>query len=396
MGTAASNKKVTQYDTIRQLPTIDPLRRQPPLQPTQRVPNSLPRSPTIHKSQHKSRQQDEIMWPLPPNEYDGKFKAAWPEDEKRYSLKRAYDAKLPQISEWTATTTTTTRITKSDSKETSTSQWNKVNSCIYDSAHVQSTLTAQSHSLINLSTAEEVSKLMVNLNNAHRRLDGIVKDRLQIISKETEMIIGQITTDTHDIQLSLLSFAKARQSQQDELYREWLQKYVVILDGWKSARLAKLQEELQEYQRAIITYSQRRISSVNTEANKIKSLILREEQEKASLEINALMAQIESLSTHQILQHIGSETMTNMNLTILANVGRKMPGQGAAFDFDQHGTIGGKQDGTVIQPMDRHPPKPHTYDKVQVNAIKARAIVRNKSEQSEARTSESEDDDNSQ
>ncbi|CAF1355502.1 unnamed protein product [Rotaria sordida] len=104
------------------------------------------------------------------------------------------------------------------------------------------------------------------------------------------------------------------------------------------------------------------------------------------------MAQIESLSTHQILQHLGSETMTNMNLTILSNVGRKMPSQETAFDFDQNGTIGGKQGGTAMQSMNRNPPKPHTYEKVQVNAIKSRVTVREKTEPSEARSSENEDD----
>ena len=128
-------------------------------------------------------------------------------------------------------------------------------------------------------------------------------------------------------------FSKVRQTRQDELYREWLQMYVVKLDEWKSLQLTQLQEELSTYQKQIIIQSQSLISSINREANLLKAQILREEQEGASQEVNEIIAQIESLSSQQTLQHLGSETMTKMNLTVQANVGRKAPGQHCKFDF---------------------------------------------------------------
>ena len=166
---------------------------------------------------------------------------------------------------------------------------------------------------------------MAKLNCVHIRLDDIVKRRLDVISKETEVISQQITADSHDMQQSLLSFSKARQMRQDELYREWLQMYVAVLDDWKSLQLAKLQEELCTYQKRILTESQRQILSTNVEANKLKAQILREEQEKASHEVNEIITQIESLSSHQTLQHLGSEAMTKINLTIQSNVGTRAP-----------------------------------------------------------------------
>ena len=167
---------------------------------------------------------------------------------------------------------------------------------------------------------------MAKLNDVHIRLDDIVKRRLDIISKETEAIGQQITGDTHDMQQRLLSFSKARQMRQDELYREWLQMYVAVLDDWKSLQLSKLQQELSTYQKRILAESQRQILSTNTEANQLKAQILREEQDKASHDVNEIITQIESLSSHQTLQQLGSEAMTNINLTIQSNVGTKAPG----------------------------------------------------------------------
>ena len=218
-------------------------------------------------------------------------------------------------------------------KEMSTTQWHKDNSAIYDSAHVQSSLKTQSHACYNLSTTEEMDTLMAKLNHAHVKLDDVFKRRLDIVSKETEDIIERIAVDTQDIQQRLLAFSKVRQTRQDELYREWLQMYVVKLDEWKSLQLTQLQEELSTYQKQIIIQSQSLISSINREANLLKAQILREEQEGASQEVNEIIAQIESLSSQQTLQHLGSETMTKMNLTVQANVGRKAPGQHCKFDF---------------------------------------------------------------
>ena len=97
---------------------------------------------------------------------------------------------------------------------------------------------------------------MAKLNHAHVKLDDVFKRRLDIVSKETEDIIERIAVDTQDIQQRLLAFSKVRQTRQDELYREWLQMYVVKLDEWKSLQLTQLQEELSTYQKQIIIQSQ--------------------------------------------------------------------------------------------------------------------------------------------
>ena len=180
---------------------------------------------------------------------------------------------------------------------------------------------------------------MAKLNYAQMKADGSVRRRHEIISRETEAIIIRIDDDTQDIQQRLLSFARAQQMQQDQLYCKWLEMYVAVLNEWRSVRLAKLQEKLSTYQKQIVVESQKRISSVHLEANKIKVQISKEEQDMALREIDEIRTQLESLTSQPSLQHLGSETMTKIDLTIQANVGRKAPGQECAFDFRQNGNV---------------------------------------------------------
>lgn len=210
-------------------------------------------------------------------------------------------------------------------------QWNTANSSIHDSAHVQTTVKTQSHASVNLSRDEDLSKALETLNEIHRQVDENVKARLQFVSEEAEEIVKRITTDTHSVQQGLLEFAKTRQIAQDKIYSEWLQKYIVVLDEWRAGRLAKLQEDLDKSKREIIHYSQRSIATLYDETNKIKARILREEQDAAKSEIESLLAQFQSL------QYLGSETMMNINLTIQANVGNRVPGQqNHVFDIPEN------------------------------------------------------------
>ena len=224
-------------------------------------------------------------------------------------------------------------------KTTSTTHSKKINSSIHDSAHVQSIFQTQLHSCHSLSTPKEIEALRAKLNYAQMKADDNVRRRHQTISRETGAIVDRIKGETEDVQQRLLSFAQAHQCQQDQSYREWLEMYIAVLNEWKSERLAKLQKQLSAYQKQIVIESQKRISSVHLEANEIKLQISREEQEKATREIKEILIEIESLTSHESLQYLGSETMTKIDLTIQANAGRKAPGQECKFDFCQNGDV---------------------------------------------------------
>jgi hypothetical protein len=91
MGTSVSGESVRSNDGIRQLPTLDPLRQQPARESHQSASISVP----IKQEKPQRRQkQEEIPWPLPPNEADETFEQKWPTDKERFSVKRAYDLKV--------------------------------------------------------------------------------------------------------------------------------------------------------------------------------------------------------------------------------------------------------------------------------------------------------------
>ncbi len=91
MGTSVSRESANSNDVIRQLPTLDPLRQQPVRQPQQSA--SIP-VPIQQEKPQRRQKQEEIPWPLPPNEADETFEPKWPTDKERFSVKRAYDLKV--------------------------------------------------------------------------------------------------------------------------------------------------------------------------------------------------------------------------------------------------------------------------------------------------------------
>ncbi|CAF2145101.1 unnamed protein product [Rotaria magnacalcarata] len=324
MGAGVSNNRVRRMSPIRPKPTIDPLKTQP-VRPSSNIikPNN---------QQTKGEKEEKLKWPGPPSPPREKFVPPLHEDDKQYSFKKAYPIKLLPGSEEPPVVLIETKQKSNSQKETSTSHSNAAYSSVHDSAHVQSILRSQSHSCVNLSTNEEIMRLKTRLGEVPRKLDMNVKECLEVVTKELQEIIEQINKDTNNVQQTLLLYARKQQSAQDELYRIWLQYYIAELDDWKSRHLADLQAQLYVHQDKITRNSQRRISFVSHKANEIKMQILRELQEQASREMNDLLMQIELLS-RETTQHLGSETMTNINLTIQSNVGTKLPGQQCKFDF---------------------------------------------------------------
>jgi hypothetical protein len=215
------------------------------------------------------------------------------------------------------------------------SKWTKTSSINLDSTHVESTLNTQTHSCINLSTSEKIDELVKNLNRIHTQLDDSIKRRTQQISAETESVLAHIINETQEEQQRLLSYAREQQTKQDERYRELLQNYISQLDEMKVKYFTELQNELQESREQIIQTSQVKIMKVNEQANIIKSKIVKEEQQQASTKIDAINAQLQSLSTDETFQQLGSEITTETNVTTNTNMGTKAPGQSCTFEIVQ-------------------------------------------------------------
>jgi hypothetical protein len=214
-------------------------------------------------------------------------------------------------------------------------KWTKKSSIDLASTHVESTLNTQTHSCINLSTSEKIDDAIKNLNRIHTQLDESIKRRTQQISAETESVLSHVMNETQLEQQRLLSYAKEQQTIQDEHYRELLQQYISQLDERKARELTQLQEELQQSREQIMQVSQSKIMAVNEQANIIKSKIVKEEQQQASMKIDAISIQLQNFSTDETFQQLGSEIMTTTSVTTNANVGTKIAGQNCSFDFVQ-------------------------------------------------------------
>lgn len=224
-------------------------------------------------------------------------------------------------------------------KETMNTKWSKTSSTNLDSTRVESMLNTQTHSCINLSTSEKIDDLIKNLNRIHTQLDDSIKRRTQQISTETESILAHIINETQQEQQRLLYYAKEQQTKQDEHYRDLLQKYISQLDEIRAKELIQLQEELQNGREQIMKVSQMKIMTVNEQANMIKSKIVKEEQQQASMKIDAVNVQLQSLSTDETFQQLGSEIITKTNVITNANVGTKAVGQSCSFEFIQDVSI---------------------------------------------------------
>lgn len=214
-------------------------------------------------------------------------------------------------------------------------KWTKKSSTNFDSTHIESILNTQTHSCINLSTSEKIDELIKSLNRIHTQLDDSIKRRTQQISAETESVLAHIINETQQEQQRLLYYAKEQQTKQDEHYRDLLQKYISQLDEMKAKDLTQLQEELQNCREQIMQVSQMKIMTVNEQANIIKSKIVKEEQQQASMKIDVVNVQLQNLSTDETFQQLGSEIMTKTNVITNANVGRKAAGQNCSFEFVQ-------------------------------------------------------------
>ena len=201
-----------------------------------------------------------------------------------------------------------------------------------NSAHVQTQLTTRSHACFDLSASSKIDVMMRMFKENYISLDGRVKDRLDIVSKDADVMLGRILDDTKAEQKRLLEHDRARQKDQEELYHKWLQMYVVELNKWRSQELSTLQDELRVYQKQIDGRSRDLINTLSNEANRFKVQILNEEQNRLTKKTQSLTDRIHRITDEQGLQCLGSESKTELNLRIQANVGLKTPGHGCVND----------------------------------------------------------------
>ena len=101
-------------------------------------------------------------------------------------------------------------------------------------------MKGQHHSCINLSTGDEIDRITKEITLMQKKADEYAQHEKDTISKTGQSIIQTIVDDTRRIQQSLLVYGKRRQRKHENLYNEYLQKYIAILNQWKLEQLADL------------------------------------------------------------------------------------------------------------------------------------------------------------
>lgn len=218
-------------------------------------------------------------------------------------------------------------------------KWTENNKTEQDSAHVESSLTSEMHSCLNLSTSEKIDELITDLAQIHSQLDDTIRRRTQQISVETESVLAQIINETQQEQQRLLKYAKERQNQQENRYRNQLKVYISKLDDMKVKDLSQMQEELNQCREQILKVSQMKIMLVNEQANVAKSRVMKEEQQQASMKLNSINLQLKNLSKDKNFQQLGAESKSRTSLLVSSHVGTKLPDQRCQHDFtgdDRH------------------------------------------------------------
>lgn len=191
----------------------------------------------------------------------------------------------------------------------------------YQSASVQSTVKSEIQTLHSLTTPDKLDALILHLKQTQADFDEAVKHRLGQITQETESILAQIVEETQTSQQQLLNEAKEQQTIQEEQYRTLLENYILKLDEERAKRLAIIQEQLQQQRLQIFNQSEIKIRSLNQQANSIKSNIMQQEEKKAAEKINAIVDEINTISTESAFQNIGAQVITNISVDVVETVG---------------------------------------------------------------------------
>ncbi|CAF5172537.1 unnamed protein product [Rotaria magnacalcarata] len=173
-------------------------------------------------------------------------------------------------------------------------------------------------------TGVETVRLLDKLNVAHVLFDESIQQRLEQVSKEAERVLGLIIEDLEDEQDRLLDYTQEIQLGYERQYREWLQKYIIELDQWKSIELSRLHEKLQKYEIDMKYVFQEKLELLNWEVETAKSRILREEQEKGSKETKSIISNIEEISRQNKMQNMAMEEDTDIHLKLQANTRNKV------------------------------------------------------------------------
>lgn len=218
-----------------------------------------------------------------------------------------------------ATTNLSTRV-DFNQKETQSFETIDTDSTRRGSAKIQSTLRSQFRSSLELSTNEEIEQISIELTKIQKKFDNFLQQEYEIIEKNAEEFLKSIRNDKRENQQNLLIYGRKRQMRDEKLFNEFLEKYVVVLNEWKSKQLTDLQNDLEQYEKDIVNQSKILIEKVNDEVNDLRDEVSKIFSQKLSQQTKKLIEKYRSKSSFEF----GHETLTKIDLTIQTNCGKKI------------------------------------------------------------------------
>lgn len=226
-----------------------------------------------------------------------------------------------------------TKLNFPQAQRTSIRKADYTDSKVFNSANVQMILKATTDLTSTISPGSEMTNLVSRLNVAHIESNEIIQERLNRLSVEAERVIGMIIHETSEEQNRLLEYAQNVQATHEELYREWLQKYIIELDQWRSTQLNRLQEKLDYEKKTVNVMLQKKLTIVNQEVEAAKNQIFKEEQERQAQEVDDIVSDVKEATKNKNYHDTGTETNTDIHLKIRANAGNRfVPEDRAQFE----------------------------------------------------------------
>ena len=167
---------------------------------------------------------------------------------------------------------------------------------VYQSSHVQMTAIADTQLWAGISRSTEMEKLLAALNVTHIEYSEVIQQRLQGLSKQVQGVLELIIADTSDEHNRLLNYAQEIQARDEALQRDWLHKYLIVLDQWRATELARLHERVEEYKKQINSTEKDKLTRLNQQVKLAQTNILKEEQEKHAAEATRLVGEMDDLA----------------------------------------------------------------------------------------------------
>ncbi|CAF3338040.1 unnamed protein product [Rotaria socialis] len=282
----------------------------------------------MQAEQQQQKLEKPLNWPLPKREKEKDFVVNSLPMNKRYTVsENQYNYNEAIVQRSIKATTVNFRPTQ----KTMTKTTDDGDSNVHESARAQLIMQAKTDLWAGISSSAEMQNLLASLNVTHMESSEIIQQRLHGLSREAERVMGLIINDTIDEQNRLLEYAQEIQARQEELHREWLQKYLLELDRWRSHELEQLHEKIDGYKETINLVAYKKLAFVNQQVKSAKSYIFQDEYNRQTEKADRIVSDMEKLSRQHDMQQFGTEAKTDIHLKIQGNGGNKPMNEKAPF-----------------------------------------------------------------